>query len=858
MRRNLVILSVLLVNGPLAAQDLAGRGTPSASSTGSVRPVATTVAMAIRAATAPQIDGVDADAIWRDAIAVDGFRQFDPKEDAEPTLKTEARFAFDDRNLYVLVRAFDSSPDSIMALLSRRDERTQSDYIRVIVDSYHDKRTGYQFMVNPAGVKRDLYLYNDTNEDISWDAVWEVKTSIDSLGWVAEFRIPLSQLRYPKKETHTFGVAVHREVARTNERSSWPVWRRSQTGLASQLGEVHGITGITSPRRLEFMPYSVQSNSSVIRSDDFARTQRGTFGADVKYGLSSNLTLDAAINPDFGQVEADPSVLNLSAFEQFFGEQRPFFLEGTGILRFDQDCNDGQCTGLFYSRRIGRAPQLGFRTNDVNAVPTSSTILGAAKITGRLGNGLSLGILNAMTDRELVGEDLVVEPRTNYFVARLNQDLRGGRSGIGAIFTATNRQLDDETSPYLRSAGYTAGVDARHRFGAGGNYSVSGNIVGSLVKGSEAAIAATQRSSVHLYQRPGDDLEYDPTRTDLGGFGLNVGLNKNGGGITRFWTGGYYKSAGLEINDVGFMTNVNTMGWSNWFALVFQEPRYFYRRLQVNFNQWNSFMVDGTNTGVGGNVNINTQFKNMWFMYGGIGGERASFCGSCLRGGPYLREDATLNAWWGFNGDSRKSIMPGVSTWYNRRDGGESFNYGLNPYFNMRVSSRFSGSLGITYQRNVDDRQWLRNFGDVSHDSAHFTVGHLSQETLNVTTRLNFTASPTLSFQFYGSPFVSVGEYSDWREVSAPRHKDYAARFSPFTSGGDASNNNFNFKQFRSNFVMRWEYRPGSTLFLVWGQGREQGDQDLGNFRGWRDYQNLFSAHPRNTFLIKASYWFAM
>jgi hypothetical protein len=847
------VLSLLTV--PAAAQQLVSRDRAPAPTP---RPAATTVATAIRATASPQIDGLDSDALWRDAVAVDGFRQFDPQEDVEPALRTEARFAYDDRNLYVLVRAFDSSPDSIMALLSRRDERTQSDYIRVIVDSYHDKRTGYQFMVNPAGVKRDLYLYNDTNEDISWDAVWDVRTSIDSLGWLAEFRIPLSQLRYPKKDTHTFGVAVHREVGRTNERSSWPVWRRSQAGLASQLGEVQGITGISSPRRLEFMPYSVQSNSSVARTGEFARTQRGTFGADIKYGLSSNLTLDAAINPDFGQVEADPSVLNLSAFEQFFGEQRPFFLEGTGIFRFDQDCNDGSCTGLFYSRRIGRAPQLGFRSSDFNAVPTSSTILGAAKITGRLGNGLSLGILNAMTDRELVGEDLVVEPRTNYFVTRLNQDLRGGRSGLGAIFTATNRQLDDDTSPFLRSAAYTAGIDARHRFGPGGNYQVSGNVVGSLVRGSEAAIAATQRSSVHLYQRPGDDIEYDSTRTDLSGYALNFGLNKNGGGITRFFTGGWYKSPGLEINDVGFMTSVNSMGWSNWFAFVFQEPKYFYRRLQVNFNQWSSFMVDGTNTGVGGNVNVNTTFKNMWFMYGGIGGERASFCGSCLRGGPYLREDANLNSWFGFSGDSRKSIVPGLSTWYNRRDGGESYNYGLNPYFNMRIASRFSGSLGITYQRNVDDRQWLRNFGVSGGDTTHYTVGHLSQETLNVTTRLNFTASPTLSFQFYGSPFVSVGEYSDWREVAAARHESYAARYTSFTSGGDVDENDFNFKQFRSNFVMRWEYRPGSTLFLVWGQGREQGDRDLGNFQGLRDYQNLFSAHPRNTFLVKASYWFSL
>lgn len=855
MARYVVMLAASVLALPAGAQQLVRRdGAPSTIA----RPAATTVAIAIRAPSSPQIDGLDADSLWREAPSVDGFRQFDPKEDVEPTLRTEARFAYDDRNLYVLVRAFDPRPDSIMALLSRRDERTQSDYIRVIVDSYHDRRTGYQFMVNPAGVKRDLYLYNDTSEDISWDAVWDVKTSIDSLGWLAEFRIPLSQLRYPKKDSHTFGVAVHREVARTNERSSWPVWRRSQAGLASQLGEVQGITGISSPRRLEFMPYSVQSNASVSRAGDFGRTQRGTMGADIKYGLSSNLTLDAAINPDFGQVEADPSVLNLSAFEQFFGERRPFFLEGTGIFRFDQDCNDGECTGLFYSRRIGRAPQLGFLSPDFSAVPTSSTILGAAKITGRLGNGLSLGILNAMTDRELVGGDLEVEPRTNYFVTRLNQDLRGGRSGIGAILTAVNRDLDASAEPYLRSAAYTAGIDARHRFGPGGNFQLSASAVGSLVRGSEEAIAATQRSSVHYYQRPGDELEYDPTRTDLTGYGLNVGFNKNGGGITRFWTGGWYKSPGLEINDVGFMTNVNTMGWSSWFAFVFQEPKWFYRRWQINFNQWNGFMVDGTNTGVGGNVNTNITFKNMWFMYAGVGGERAAVCGACLRGGPYLNEDANLNSWFGFTGDSRKSIVPGLSTWYNRRDGGESFNYGLNPYFNIRVASRFSGSLGLTYQRNVDDRQWIRNFGAAGNDTTHYTVGHLSQQTLNLTTRLNFTASPTLSLQFYGSPFVSVGEYSDWREVTAPRHANYADRFSPFTLGGDPNANDFNFKQFRSNLVMRWEYRPGSTLFLVWGQGREQGNQDLGTFRGFRDYQNLFSAHPANTFLIKASYWFSL
>jgi uncharacterized protein DUF5916/cellulose/xylan binding protein with CBM9 domain len=816
------------------------------------------VARAIKLSSAIVLDGRDTDEAWRSAPPVDAFRVFDPVEDGEPTMKTSARFAYDEKNLYVLVRAFDPHPDSIMALLSRRDERTQSDYIRLIIDSYHDKRTGYEFMVNPAGVKRDLYLYNDTEEDASWDAVWDVKTSIDSLGWIAEFRIPLSQLRYPKRDTHTFGIGVHREIGRLNERMSWPLWRRSQFGIASQLGEVQDITGIATPRRLEVLPYSVQSNQSVERGGGFGRTDRGTMGADVKYGLSSNLTLDATINPDFGQVEADPSVLNLSAFEQSFGERRPFFLEGTGIFRFDQNCNDGNCTGLFYSRRIGRSPQLGFLSSDANAVPTSSTILGATKITGRLSNGLAIGILDAVTSRETVGDSLTVEPQTNYLVARFNQDLRQGKSGVGAILTATNRTLDAASDPYLRREAYTSGIDFRHRFGTNGNYQWSGNMVGSLVRGSREAIALTQQSSVHFYQRPDDDIAYDSTRTALSGYGVSTGLNKLGGGITRFWTGPWYRSAGLEINDVGFMTDVNNMGWSNWFALVYEKPRAFYRRLQINFNQWDNFLTNGMPTGIGGNINANTTLKNQWFAYSGVGLNRASYCASCLRGGPLLRDDGGLNSWAGFGSDSRSAFQFGTDFSYGHSDVGRSRYYFVGPFVNVRVASRFSTTLGLSYNRNISDTQWLANYGVIGSDTTHYTIAHLSQKTLSLTTRLNYTASPTLSFQYYGQPFVSAGNYSDWREVAAPRTTRFESRYRPFTLAGDPSANDFNFKQFRSNAVLRWEYRPGSTLYFVWQQGREQSAIDLGRFSAMRDYRNLFGAHPANTFLVKASYWFSL
>jgi hypothetical protein len=293
-------------------------------------------------------------------------------------------------------------------------------------------------------------------------------------------------------------------------------------------------------------------------------------------------------------------------------------------------------------------------------------------------------------------------------------------------------------------------------------------------------------------------------------------------------------------------------------AFVWEKPKAFYRRFQLNFNQWNTFFVDGTTTGIGGNVNANTQFKNMWFMYGGIGGERSSFCGACLRGGPLLAKDATLNAWGGISGDSRKALVPGIGFSYGRSDGGRSSYFFAGPSVQLRIASRFSTSLGLSYNRNVSDRQWLSNFGVIGSDTTHYTVGHLHQETLSLTARLNFTASPTLSFQFYGSPFVSAGDYADWREVQDGVANDYDARYRPFTGYGNVDRYNFNFKQFRSNTVVRWEYRPGSTLFLVWGQARDEGAADVGQFGGMRDYRNLFRAHPRNTFLIKGSYWLAL
>ncbi|HXL53337.1 MAG TPA: DUF5916 domain-containing protein, partial [Gemmatimonadales bacterium] len=493
---------------------------PASGSGGAVAPPPSTAtrATAVRAIHPVVIDGRDDDEVWRLAPPITQFREFQPKEDGDPRFPTAAKVAYDDRYLYVFVRAFDPHPDSILKLLARRDVRAATDQLKIMVDSYHDRRSGFEFAVNPAGVKRDYAIYNDSQEDDAWDAVWDVATQVDSLGWTAEFAIPLSQLRYVPRPTNTFGFAVWRDIQRYGERVSWPLYRNSQAGITSQLGELTGFEGLPSPRRPEVAPYVVTKNVSVPTGSTFDRSQKVTGGADLKYGLTPNLTLDATVNPDFGQVEADPAVLNLSVFETFFQERRPFFVQGAGIFRFDVNCsavNDcGTGEGLFYSRRIGRSPQLADYGDASAAVAT--TIYGAAKLTGRLPGGQTIGVLDAVTGREVGTLDRTMEPATNYAVVRGQQDLRGGESGIGLIVTTVHRNQDPSTWDSLRHSAYAGGLDFRHRF-PGRKYQFSGSLDLSRVTGTPSAIAVTQRDPVHYYQRPGAGVVYDPTRTSLWG-----------------------------------------------------------------------------------------------------------------------------------------------------------------------------------------------------------------------------------------------------------------------------------------------------------------------------------------------------
>src|SRR5438094_2402376 len=532
------------------------------------QPASTTRATAVRAAVPVVIDGRDDDEVWRIAQPITQFREFQPKEDGDPRFPTEARVAYDDRYYYVFIRALDPHPASILKLLARRDVRAANDQLKIMVDSYHDRRSGFEFAVNPAGVKRDYAMYNYAQEDDAWDAVWDVGTQVDSLGWTAEFRVPLSQLRYVPRATNTFGFAVWRDIQRYSERVSWPVYRGSQAGISSQLGELTGLDGLPSPRRPEIAPYVVTKNVSVVSAGAFDRSQKVTGGADLKYGLTPSLTLDATINPDFGQVEADPAVLNLTAFETFFQERRPFFVQGAGIFRFDvncsavNDCSTGE--GLFYSRRVGRSPQLADYGGA--GAPVATTIYGAAKLTGRLPGGQTIGVLDAVTGREAGTLDKTMEPATNYAVVRGQQDLRGGESGIGVMITAVHRNQDPSTWDSLRHSAYAGGLDFRHRF-PGRKYQISGSLDLTRVTGTPSAIAVTQRDPVHYYQRPGAGVSYDPTRTSLWGDAEEIKFGKVGGGITRFETSYQRRSQGFEVNDLGFLLQADQHSWDAWVGL---------------------------------------------------------------------------------------------------------------------------------------------------------------------------------------------------------------------------------------------------------------------------------------------------
>ena len=837
----------MLALAVLAAAAMAG----STASRADAMPI---TAQAVRA------NGEVSDEAWRRASAIDAFVQREPEEGGRPSQRTEFRVVYDASTLFVKVHAFDTDPDRIVSYLTRRDADSPSDWIRVLIDSYHDRRTAFEFGVNPAGVKEDRYWSDDTNRDDSWDAVWDVKVTRDATGWSAEFRIPFSQLRFTPSDTLTFGFAVTRSIGRLNETSTWPLLARSANGYVSSFGELGGLSMHASPKKIELVPYTVASltrqrpegNALISPSAGDAAV-----GLDVKYALTPGLTFTSTFNPDFGQVEADPAVVNLTAFETFFNERRPFFVEGSGVFRFDSDCWDGPCS-LFYSRRVGRAPQgadvLPSGDGIVTDYPAQSTILGAAKLTGRVGR-FSLGIMHAVTQEETatvldngVRSQQSVEPTTNYTVGRVRREFPN-QSSVGAMFTSTVRRLP-EALRILPDRAFSGGVDFDVRFKT--RYSLTGYLAASSVQGDPSAIESLQEDSRHYYQRPdATSFALDPTRSSLNGSSGRISVNKIGGQRVRFSSQVGFKSPGFDLNGAGFLRRADERWTLNWFQLRSDVPTRWFRSRQLNFNEYATWNSDGDLLVNGANVNGNAMFANNWEAGGGVNTNKLTSDDRLTRGGPIVLTEGFDTFWSWVNTDKRRRLSMNLFTGGGRNGVGSWFR-DIEVSVTYRPIAALEITSGVRSNRANNLEQWT---GLVTDARDHYVFGHLSQTTVGFTERVNYTMTPNLSLQLYAEPFVSGGGFDSFKELADGRNPSYAERYAPFAYDRVANGDpDFNVKSFRTTNVLRWEYRPGSTLFVVWQQAREN-DAILGDFRFGRDVRGIFGVPPKNVFLVKLAYW---
>jgi uncharacterized protein DUF5916 len=654
---------------------------------------------------------------------------------------------------------------------------------------------------------------------------------------------------------------------------------------------LQGLTSIKPKRNYAITPYTVgkAEGYEMEEGNPFAtgKSKKLTGGIDGKISLTSDLTLDFTINPDFGQVEADPSEVNLSAFETFFQEKRPFFIEGRNILNFQIMGGDGTFSSdnLFYSRRIGRRPHHSPDTVDDEYanVPVNTSILGAVKITGKTKKGLSIGILDSLTSRESADIDFLgqrrneaVEPMTNYFVMRLQQDYNGGNTVLGGMLTTTHRNLKDDSLNFLHKSAYTGGLDFYHSW-KNKTYFFSLNTVFSHVRGNKDAIMETQESPVHYFQRPdATHLNLDPNRTSLTGHGGKLGFGKTGKGHFRFSGGVTWRSPGLELNDVGYLyTSDVIMQWS-WVGYRVWKPFWIFRRINLNFNQWKGWDFSGLKMFGGGNINWHGQLKNCWGIGGGINLQESAVSTSRLRGGPGLKWPGGKGFWANINSDNRKPIRFNVGTFYMKRgDASESSEVWSGVTY--RPASAISISLSPFMSWNKNALQYVDTIETDTIKDPRYIMASINQKTMGVSIRLNYSITPELSVQFYGQPFISAGKYNDFKYITDPRADAFSNRYNGYNNQqiqydgenelysvdemGDGNvdysfdNPNFSFLQFRSNLVVRWEYFPGSTVFLVWSQGRTREDQS-GDFRFGRDMRDLFRVQPHNVFLVKFTYRF--
>jgi hypothetical protein len=902
-----VALTLLALPRTLSAQSSVPAGQPPIAAPVvddhySSRPLA----MAVERSQAIALDGVLDEAVWAGGSPATNFRQFEPRS-GEPGQRTEVRFAYDEEAFYIGARMFDSlGAAGVRTRLVRRDQITEGDYIQFVFDTYHDHAGRTVFTMNPSGVKGDAGQASSF-ADPSWDPVWNYSARVDSLGWTLEARIPWSQLRFSRDSAQSWGMQVWRYTERLNETSMWTYWRRDESGGPQVFGHLQGLRVRGRSRGLEIMPYMVSRASYVQPTQNGSPFQDESrydarVGADMRMMLGSSLTLSATINPDFGQVEQDPAVVNLSAFESFFEEKRPFFVEGSGLLSFGglncYTCSNVSGMSLFYSRRIGRSPQGGLPGGvyDFSEVPRNTRLLGAAKLTGRTSGGWQIGLLEAVTAREVAQvQDLPadastysVEPLTNYWMGRVRRTTAGGRVTWGAMATSVMRRFGDDDEvlrPQLASHAEALGFDW-NLYTKGQTYRLMGNFAMSNVGGDSLAIRRLQRSSARYFQRPdreggGNGIfsdEYDTSVSGLRGFGGYLRASKDQG--AWLWeTAVNYRSPGFEVNDMAFLTRSDYV-WMNANVLrQWTRPGSWYRNLtwigggqqQVNF--------DGDRNDLQFHTYLGGQLKNYWnasiytHYRPEVDDDRAT------RGGPVVRRSSSWYVGPGLSTDGRKPIVFSVNPGFGGTGDGGSFiessaSVRLKPATNVQVS------LGPSYNYSHSMGQFVRRFDDPTATAMlgnRVVFAELEQRTVSMNARVNWTFSPELTLELFAQPFIATGEYRNFREFTRPRslervdydatqlteNRDEQGNLESYTLDADRNaettnftfgNPDFNVRSLRGNAVLRWEYRPGSTLFFVWQQERA-GSNGYGDFDLGRDVGNIFDQHPNNVFVIKASYW---
>jgi len=851
------ILALVALLAPGGAPELSGQVTDPDHL------MARPLAQAARVETPPVLDGTLSDPQWQSAFPVTALVQVDPEEGVASSQRVDIRILFDESALYVGARLWDSG--GVSTRLGKRDmPRGDSDWFSIALDSYHDHSTAFVFEVNPSGVIRDAVRSTagdgSDSEDPSWDPVWEALTSRDEAGWVAEMRIPFAQLRFSRGGDQIWGLQLERVIGRRQEVAVFAFSPRSERGGVQDYAHLTGLGGIRAGSRMDVAPYLVLATE---RRDPASVTLGSgvdhdiTVGGDVLYRLSSNFTLNATFNPDFGQVEVDPRVVNLGVYEVSFREQRPFFVEGNEIFAFGRGT---RASDLIYSRRIGRAPQVLPSTLE-REVPSTTRILSAAKLTGKTPSGWSLGVLEAVTAREVArfrdsnGEigEAVAEPLTAYTLVRARRDLRGGRTSAGAIASAVNRSLSTELlESRLGSSAYALGADLIHEF-ADRNWVLRGAVVGSQVAGSPEALVGIQRRTNRSFQRPdAQHLEVDSTATELRGYLAALAVEKRAG---RNWVGGAgvtITSPGYEVNDLGLLRRLDRRDLDLEVAYRETQPGQVLRRWRLGLrgrHEWNFAGDPIMRFGV-----VEGEMTTLGFWTGSLQATRRlrALDDRNTRGGPIMTRPESTTLQIRVDSDPRRPLLARANLRL-LEDESEGWDVDAQLTLGIQKSTRWTLEVGPRLLRSGTPAQYVTTVLDPSYlptFGRRYLFAPLDQTELSLETRLTYTFTPTLGLELFAQPLLSSGDYGETAALEAPR----TFRFVPF--GEERADLDFNIRSMQGSAVLRWDWRPGSALFVVWQQFRfdESGE---GDFAFARDRRALLTAPTDNRFILKGSYWFS-